>query len=237
MDLSGVGAALRERLPELGERMAQRIRAEVESYTDDSLTPFDSLRESCESNADLVLRHFASGAEPDVRPAQETGRLRAEQGVPLADTLHAYRVGFEYLWSQMVEEAPRHPEVTDAQLVAGSSRIWALFGRYAEAVAAAYREAGAELALRREARRSGWPRHCSRARSRTLRRCGRRPSSSVCPSGARTRSSPRPCRTRARSRCPASRQRSARPKCPRPGDCCPTSRSGLSPSCTGTRRR
>ncbi len=134
--------------------MAQRIRAEVESYADDSLTPFASLRDSCESNADLVLRHFASGAEPDVRPAQETGRLRAEQGVPLADTLHAYRVGFEYFWAQMVEEARRHPEVTDADLVAGSSRIWALFGRYAEAVAAAYREASAELALRREARRS-----------------------------------------------------------------------------------
>ncbi|MDX2868439.1 helix-turn-helix domain-containing protein [Streptomyces scabiei] len=154
MDLSGVGAALRGRSPELGERMAQRIRAEVESYADDSLTPFASLRDSCESNADLVLRHSASGAEPDVRPAQETGRLRAEQGVPLADTLHAYRVGFEYLWAQMVEEARRHPEVTDADLVAGSSRIWALFGRYAEAVAAAYREASAELALRREARRS-----------------------------------------------------------------------------------
>ncbi|AVV47956.1 PucR family transcriptional regulator [Streptomyces sp. P3] len=149
-----MGAALRERLPQLGERMAQRIRAEVESYTDDSLTPFASLRDSCDSNADLVLRHFASGAEPDVRPAQETGRLRAEQGVPLADTLHAYRVGFEYLWSQLVEEAHRHPEVTDADLVAGSSRVWALFGRYAEAVAAAYRETSAELALRREARRS-----------------------------------------------------------------------------------
>ncbi|GHF53125.1 PucR family transcriptional regulator [Streptomyces griseosporeus] len=154
MSLSEVGAALRERLPELGVRMAERIRAEVESYANESLIPFASLRESCEGNADLVLRHFALGTEAAVRPARATGRLRAEQGVPLADTLHAYRVGFEFLWAQVVAEAPRHPQVTDAHLVAGSSEIWALFGRYAEAVAAAYREASAELALRREARRS-----------------------------------------------------------------------------------
>ncbi|MFG2356334.1 PucR family transcriptional regulator [Streptomyces sp. NPDC048521] len=154
MGLSSVGAALRTRLPELGERMAERIRAEVESYADDALIPFSSLRESCQGNADLILARFAFGAGPDVGAAQQTGRLRAEQGVPLADTLHAYRVGFEFLWSQLVDEARRHPDVTDAELVAGSSEIWALFGRYAEAVAAAYREASAELALQREARRS-----------------------------------------------------------------------------------
>ncbi|MFE1314694.1 PucR family transcriptional regulator [Streptomyces sp. NPDC058755] len=154
MSLSDVSAALLGRLPELGERMARRICAEVESYADESLIPFASLRESCTANADQLLGRFALAAEPDARPAEQTGRLRAEQGVPLADTLHAYRIGFEFLWSQMVDEAQRHPDVTDAQLVAGSSEIWAQFGRYAEAVAAAYREASAELALQREARRS-----------------------------------------------------------------------------------
>ncbi len=154
MGLTSVGAALRTRLPELGELMTERIRAEVESYADDALIPFSSLRESCEDNADLLLARFAFGAGPDVGAAQQTGRLRAEQGVPLADTLHAYRVGFEFLWSELVDEARRHPDVTDAELVAGSSEIWALFGRYAEAVAAAYREASAELTLQREARRS-----------------------------------------------------------------------------------
>ncbi|MCS0605411.1 helix-turn-helix domain-containing protein [Streptomyces sp. LP11] len=154
MGLSRVGAALGTRLPELGERTAVRIRAEVASYADETLIPFASLRTSCEDNAELLLDRFTFGAGPDVGAARQTGRLRAEQGVPLADTLHAYRVGFEFLWSELVDEARRHPDVTDAELVAGSSEIWALFGRYAEAVAAAYREASAELALRREARRS-----------------------------------------------------------------------------------
>jgi hypothetical protein len=121
MNLSGVGAALYARLPDVGERMAARIRAEVESYRDESLAPFASLEQSCRHNASLLLGHFAHGTPPDDHPARETGRLRAEQGVPLSETLHAYRVGFEFLWSEMVEEAGGHPEVTDADLVAGSS--------------------------------------------------------------------------------------------------------------------
>ncbi|MFF0001264.1 PucR family transcriptional regulator [Streptomyces avermitilis] len=154
MDISGVVSALLARLPELGERMAQRIRSDVDAYKDESLIPFDSLRRSCTANADLILRHFRRAGEQDPSPARETGRLRAEQGVPLADTLHAYRIGFELVWTEMLTEARTHPEVSDAQMVSQSAEIWALFGRYAEAVAAAYRETTAELTSRRQARRS-----------------------------------------------------------------------------------
>jgi hypothetical protein len=154
MDVSGVVSALHARLPQLGERIAQRIRADVEAYRDESLIPYESLRRSCTANADLVLSHFSRADAADPSPARETGRIRAEQGMPLADTLHAYRVGFELLWTEIVEESRTHPEVTDAQLVSRSADVWALFGRYAEAVAAAHRETSAELALQREARRS-----------------------------------------------------------------------------------
>ncbi|WP_398683094.1 PucR family transcriptional regulator [Streptomyces akebiae] len=154
MDISGVAAALHSRLPELGERIAGRIRSDVDAYGDESLIPFDSLRRSCTANADLILNHLRAGATPDPSPARETGRVRAEQGVPLADTLHAYRVGFELLWTEIVAEARTHPEVSADQLVAKSAEIWALFGLYAEAVAAAYRETAAELTSRGQARRS-----------------------------------------------------------------------------------
>lgn len=154
MDISGVAAALHSRLPELGERIARRIRADVDAYEDESLLPFDSLRRSCTANADLILSHLGEDAAPDPSPARETGRIRAEQGVPLADTLHAYRVGFELLWTEILTEARTHPEVTDDQLVSESARIWSLFGLYAEAVAAAYRETAAELTSRGQARRS-----------------------------------------------------------------------------------
>ncbi|MFF9038243.1 PucR family transcriptional regulator [Streptomyces sp. NPDC014892] len=154
MDISGVAAALHSRLPELGERIAGRIRSDVDAYADESLIPFDSLRRSCAANADLILNHLRAGATADPSPARETGRVRAEQGVPLADTLHAYRVGFELLWTEIVAESRTHPEVSADQLVAKSAEIWALFGLYAEAVAAAYRETAAELTARGQARRS-----------------------------------------------------------------------------------
>ncbi|WP_208036460.1 PucR family transcriptional regulator [Streptomyces cyanogenus] len=147
-------SALRVRLPDLGERMAQRIRSDVDAYKDESLISFDSLRHSCTANADLILNQLGRSGAQDAGPARETGRLRAEQGVPLADTLHAYRIGFELLWTEVLAEARTHSEVTDAQLVSHSAEIWALFGCYAEAVAAAYRETTAELTSRRQARRS-----------------------------------------------------------------------------------
>lgn len=154
MNLSGVVSALQTRLPELGELMARRIRADVDAYKDESLISFESLRRSCTANAELLLDQFGHEGGQDPSPARETGHLRAEQGVPLADTLHAYRIGFELLWTEVLAEARTRPEVTDAQLVSQSAQTWALFGRYAEAVAAAYRETTADLTSRRQARRS-----------------------------------------------------------------------------------
>ncbi|MBQ0986807.1 helix-turn-helix domain-containing protein [Streptomyces sp. F63] len=156
MDLSDVAAVLHARVPELGEQMALRIRAQVDAYKDESLTPFDSLRHSCEANVDLILNHLrgADAPAPDPSPSRETGRIRAEQGMPLADTLHAYRIGFAFLWSEILAEARTHPDVPDAELVSQSAEIWALFGLYAQTVATAHREATAELTSQRQARRS-----------------------------------------------------------------------------------
>ncbi len=153
MDLSGVAAALQSRLPELAERMALRIRSDVDAYRGESLIPLDSLRRSCHANADFVLSHLRRKGSPDAEAARETGRARAEQGVPLADTLRAYRIGSELLWTEIVAEARTRPEVSDDLLVSESADFWALFGLYAEAVAIAYRETSAELTSRGQARR------------------------------------------------------------------------------------
>ncbi|MFC8265971.1 PucR family transcriptional regulator [Streptomyces cinereoruber] len=154
MDLSGVAAALHARLPELAGRMALRIRSEVDAYKDESLVSPDAVRRSCAANADFVLTHLRRKDAPDAEAARETGRARAEQGVPLADTLRAYRIGSELLWTEILAEARTRPEVSDDLLVSESADFWALFGLYAEAVAVAYRETAAELTSRGQARRS-----------------------------------------------------------------------------------
>ncbi|MFE0703159.1 PucR family transcriptional regulator [Streptomyces sp. NPDC058872] len=154
MSISGVTTALRARLPELAEKMALRIRSEVDAYEDESLISLDSLRRSCLANADRLLTHLHGEGAPEAEAARETGRARAEQGVPLADTLRAYRIGSELLWTEILAEARTHPEVSNDLLVSESAKFWALFGLYAEAVAVAYRETAAELTSQGQARRS-----------------------------------------------------------------------------------
>ncbi|MFF9627303.1 hypothetical protein [Streptomyces griseosporeus] len=41
------------------------------------------------------------------------------------------------MWTEILAEARTHPDVSDDLLVSESARFWAVFGLYAEAVAAA----------------------------------------------------------------------------------------------------
>ncbi|WP_084479146.1 PucR family transcriptional regulator [Nocardia jejuensis] len=149
-----VADLLLENIDDLGLRLAQRFLVELDSYRNEAQVPFDSVRTSCTRNLTLMLRHFTTTAPADPQPPKETGRLRARQGVPLAETLHAFRLGFEFLWSELVSASRHHPEVTDAMLVPLAAEVWALSGEYAVAVATAYRETTTELVLQREHERS-----------------------------------------------------------------------------------
>ncbi|MGW4740844.1 PucR family transcriptional regulator [Nocardia xishanensis] len=149
-----VAAVLLDRIDDLGLRLARRFIAELDTYRNPAQVPFETIQTSCTRNLTLMVRHFTSSAPLDPEPPKETGRLRAQQGVPLAETLHAFRIGFEFLWSELVAEARRHPSVTDAMLVDLAAEVWALSGEYSVAVAAAYREMSSELMLQREHERS-----------------------------------------------------------------------------------
>lgn len=149
-----VAAALLARIDDLGLQLAQRFVAELDTYRNENQVPFDTIRTSCTRNLTLMVQHFTTDEPVDPEPPKETGRLRAKQGVPLAETLHAFRIGFEFLWSELVAEARRHPAVTDAVLVDLAAEVWALAGDYSVAVAAAYREMSSELMLQREHERS-----------------------------------------------------------------------------------
>ncbi|MFE5476370.1 PucR family transcriptional regulator [Nocardia sp. NPDC056541] len=149
-----VAAALLARIDDLGLQLARRFVDELETYRNENQVPFDTIHISCTRNLTLMVQHFTTAEPVDPEPPKETGRLRAQQGVPLAETLHAFRIGFEFLWSELVAEARRHPAVTDAGLVDLAAEVWALAGEYSVAVAAAYREMSSELVLQREHERS-----------------------------------------------------------------------------------
>ncbi|MER6047206.1 helix-turn-helix domain-containing protein [Streptomyces sp. NPDC001793] len=151
-EIAPLAASLLPRSEELGARMARRIRSEVAYYRGDEHVPFEELAASCRRNCEHVLRQLVDGGVGDMAPAQETGRERARQGTPLAELLHAYRVGSEVLWSAIAAEARSAQGLTAEAIM--SLAAWWVNGGLAASATDAYREEVSELVLQRERERS-----------------------------------------------------------------------------------
>ncbi|MFF0622265.1 PucR family transcriptional regulator [Streptomyces sp. NPDC004296] len=151
-EIAPIAASLLTRSEELGARMARRIRAQVTYYRGDEHVPFEELAASCRRNCEQVLRQLVDGRGGDMTPAQETGRERARRGTPLAELLHAYRVGSEVLWSAIAAEARSAQGLTTETIM--SLAAWWVNGGLAAAASDAYREEVSELVLQRERERS-----------------------------------------------------------------------------------
>ena len=75
-------------------------------YRDREVVSVEDLRDPL-SNLESMAAQLTTDQPPDLSAPRTTGRRRAEQGTPLADILHAYRIGFTELWEAIVEEARR----------------------------------------------------------------------------------------------------------------------------------
>lgn len=148
-DLAG---RLRTHADELVEAMATRIEAEIGFYRSGGLVRPDMLRASCRANVEFMLQSlFGGGSDP--ASARETGRLRAEQGAPLADVMAAYRVGTRYLWDAVLAEVAE-ARISDQDLVRLSSRLWQMQSSYTEAMTDAYRDVQSRRLLAQDQERS-----------------------------------------------------------------------------------
>lgn len=148
MDVNPVVATLsRALLPEtddLAREMADRIRAEVPLYRDESVITDAEHVKSCADNLRYVLGSLAGDVVLD-DPPRRTGSARAEQGVPYAAVLQAYRVGGRFIWELLV--ARSDVAVHDTLLVAAAD-IWAVTDQLSAQVTDAYRGAFAERVRR-----------------------------------------------------------------------------------------
>jgi len=129
--------AVRERLPGLIDRMAHRIRTEVPVYED--VVDAAEHRTSVQTNVEYVLGGLFGDDVRDLAAPMATGRARAAQGVPLAEMLAAYRLGFAEVWHEMVAVAQALPEATDSTLVELAGDMFTLHSRYADASVSGYR--------------------------------------------------------------------------------------------------
>lgn len=134
-------------LPEsdqLGAAMAERIRAEIPVYDAGDTVSHDELVASCRVNARYILGNLAGEVAVSETPT-ETGTTRAEQGVPYAVVLQAFRVGSRFIWEVLVDRAD--PEDRDLLLLAAAD-IWAVSDQLSADVTDAYRRSMADRARR-----------------------------------------------------------------------------------------
>jgi hypothetical protein len=146
-EVAGVAEAVAGRLPSLVDRVVERIRAEFDFYRDGGVVSAEELRDSVRVNLGSMVAQLTLAGPPDLAVPRETGRQRARQGAPLAELLHAYRIGFTELWEAIVAEARRGGQAPPEMLVDAASGVWWLIGEYTQELTVAYREAAAEVLL------------------------------------------------------------------------------------------
>ncbi|MFC4606724.1 PucR family transcriptional regulator [Streptomyces maoxianensis] len=132
---------LLRRGPEFAETVVERIRAEVPYYADPVLAPPDVRR-----NVAIGIRHALEACvDPsrivDVeRSTRDLGMRRAEQGRPLDEVLHAFRVAGSEVWSGIISVVERDGLGDTRQLVHVAELVWKSNDRDAVLVADAYRQ-------------------------------------------------------------------------------------------------
>ncbi|WP_254711543.1 CdaR family transcriptional regulator [Streptomyces sp. TRM64462] len=142
------GSLLR-RGQEFSDSVVGKIRAEVPYYADPVLAPPDvrltvgtGVRHALEAALD-------PGRLADVeRSTRELGRRRAEQGRPLDEVLHAFRVAGSEVWNAIIKVVDEERLGDTRQLVHVAELVWKSNDRDAVLVADAYRQVADGVASR-----------------------------------------------------------------------------------------
>ncbi|WP_455356170.1 PucR family transcriptional regulator [Streptomyces sp. SYSU K217416] len=135
--------------PDFTDDIVAKIRAEVPYYADPVLAPPDVRR-----SVGVGVRHgLEAGIDPgrlvDVeRYTRELGMRRAEQGRPLDEVLHAFRVAGSEVWSEIISVVEREGLGDTGQLVHVAELVWKSNDRDAVLVADAYRQVAQGVASR-----------------------------------------------------------------------------------------
>jgi hypothetical protein len=128
----------------LCDELVDRILSAEHSYQESTRLTREQLRGACMDNMVSMLRTLSESAPLDLDSARAAGRLKAEQDVPLAALLHAFRLGGRMIWESLMGLADGR---ADSSLLAMAAEVWAVVDVYSDAAADAYREAADLRAL------------------------------------------------------------------------------------------
>ncbi len=137
----------------IAQRITDRIFAEIPIYSTGAVaTPADVL-ESVTSNVQDAFDRLA-GRKFDLASAVKTGRVRAQQGLPLADLLTSFRMGYDEAWGAIIRAARTAPAIPAEEVVDLSRNWFHLHNLVGDTLIHAYREEAQHLLLTRERERA-----------------------------------------------------------------------------------
>jgi hypothetical protein len=146
-----IGERLLERVDDLATELTEVIRRTEAFYGAAGVVPAGDLRASVRDNLAHILSRLAGHPMPGLEPPRSTGRLRAEQGVPLPVILHAYRIAGKFIWAAVLAEAA---DADAAALLDAASDLWFIIDELSGEVTDAYRLTVGERARRNEQTRN-----------------------------------------------------------------------------------
>ena len=135
-----LGTLLEAEIHGVARGVVDSIRSGVEFYRTNHIVSDDELFDTAAAHLRFAFQAMQRGSSVDTSPASETGRKRAETGVPMTAVMDAFRVGSHHGWTLMVETAENHPTITGPTLLRATERFWEAQDRYTEAMTAAYHE-------------------------------------------------------------------------------------------------
>ncbi|MHC3468808.1 PucR family transcriptional regulator [Streptomyces sp. 7R007] len=141
--------ALLERLPELVDEHLRQLTEHSPVYG--QVLPYDQQWREAEEALRIGITTISAPRDSprrDLEHAEDSGRRRARQGLPLDLLVHAYRNAGYLVWDALVEGAAgREPERL-AALMRSTTMVWAAVDAQVESASEAYRATEAELRRR-----------------------------------------------------------------------------------------
>ncbi|WP_137992394.1 PucR family transcriptional regulator [Streptomyces vilmorinianum] len=139
--------ALLERLPELVDEHMRELHAYEPAYG--RIVPYDQHWQEAHAAMRIGIEMISAPRDSprrDLEHADEMGRLRAEQGMPLELVVHSYRNAGHLVWDALIEGAAADPAQLSS-LMQSATIVWQAVDAQADTASEAYR--ATELELRR----------------------------------------------------------------------------------------
>ncbi|MGW0884731.1 PucR family transcriptional regulator [Streptomyces sp. NPDC002671] len=141
--VAGLVARLLGAVDPLADELTEGIFLGELAYAHNPRLTHNQLRGAVYDNLRTLLSAL-QGRPMSLDAARAAGRLKAEQGIPLAALLHAYRLAGRFIWERLLAAAEEEGCATELLPVA--SDVWLIIDEFSSAAADAYRAAVEEQA-------------------------------------------------------------------------------------------